>query len=125
VPLEAILSRVPDPDPRWPNLEYNGCRSANVLSDGVVCLDSAIATYPQGPQGMPAPLQPTVVFADPWRMFGHTKIVGLAAEPSLRQSSGGSLLQSCRSTSRPPTGSQQRAPAVELFLRIVAFLYAL
>jgi hypothetical protein len=114
------------PDPRWPNLEYNGCRNANVLSDGVVCLDSAIATYPQGPQGMPAPLQPTVVFADPWRMFGHTKIVGfgpvsvLCGNPAV-----GPYYNLADPPPGPPTGSQQPAPAVELFLRIVAFLYAL
>jgi hypothetical protein len=111
------------PDPRVPDLEYNGCRQANTLSDGVVCLDSAISTYPQA---QPTPLQPTAVFADPWQIFGHAPIVGFGPISVLCGNPGvGPYYSLTEPPPSPPVGSQEPAPAVELFQRIVAFLYAL
>ena len=99
--------------------ETNGCRRTSVLSDGVVCLDSAIAAYPQA---QPAPLRPTVVFNDPGRLYKHAPFLGWGSASVL---CGGQPTTYFSVTNPPPAGSGIPVAASGLFLQIVSFLYAL
>jgi hypothetical protein len=59
----------------WPSAissVVNGCRRENPSSDGVVCLDSALVTYPQSE----ARMVPTERFSDPEKVYMHGNSVG-------------------------------------------------
>jgi pimeloyl-ACP methyl ester carboxylesterase len=99
--------------------EINGCRRTSGLSDGVVCLDSAITEYPQA---QPALLRPTMVFNDPGRLYKHAPFLGWGAVSVL---CGGQPTTFFSVTNPPPPADGIPDAASGLFRQIVDFLYAL